>query len=116
MKKSEEENANPAKILNQAIQRLNQMNNFKISITLPGDFTLHAGDTVFVDSPMLDATTKGVMLHHRVDDQSGGLYIIRDLCHYMSAESTYTKINVVRDSVGRKERQKTDSNLRRNQL
>ena len=36
-----------------------------------------------------------------VDNQSGGLYIIRDLCHYMSAESTYTKINVVRDSVGR---------------
>ena len=78
------------------------MNNFKISITLPGDFTLHAGDTVFVDSPMLDATTNRGEAASRVDDQSGGLYIIRDLCHYMSPESTYTKINVVRDSVGRK--------------
>ena len=102
IEKSEEENSNPAKILNQAIQRLNQMNNFKISITLPGDFTLHAGDTVFVDSPMLDATTNRGDAASRVDDQSGGLYIIRDLCHYMSPESTYTKINVVRDSVGRK--------------
>ena len=100
--KSKDENANPAKVLNQAIQRLNQMNNFKISITLPGDFTLHAGDTVFVDSPMLDATTNRGEAASRVDDQSGGLYIIRDLCHYMSPESTYTKINVVRDSVGRK--------------
>ena len=102
IQKSEEENANPAKVLNQAIQRLNQMNNFKISITIPGDFTLHAGDTVFVDSPMLDATTNRGETASRVDDQSGGLYIIRDLCHYMSPESTYTKINVVRDSVGRK--------------
>ena len=102
IEKSEEENSNPAKILNQAIQRLNQMNNFKISITIPGDFTLHAGDTVFVDSPMLDATTNRGDAASRVDDQSGGLYIIRDLCHYMSAESTYTKMNVVRDSVGRK--------------
>tara|TARA_B100000287_G_scaffold202297_1_gene190998 strand:- start:4022 stop:5473 length:1452 start_codon:yes stop_codon:yes gene_type:complete len=101
IKKSEEENSNPAKILNQAIQRLNQVNNFKISITLPGDFTLHAGDTVFVDSPMLDAGKKTEQ-QTEVDNQSGGLYIIRDLCHYMSAESTYTKINVVRDSVGRK--------------
>ena len=81
--------------------RLNQMNNFKISITLPGDFTLHAGDTVFVDSPMLDAGKK-IEQQTEVDNQSGGLYIIRDLCHFMSAESTYTKINVVRDSVGRK--------------
>ena len=100
IEKAEEENSNPAKILNQAIMRLNQMNNFKISITLPGDFTLHAGDTVFVDSPMLDAGKK-IEQQTEVDNQSGGLYIIRDLCHFMSAESTYTKINVVRDSVGR---------------
>jgi len=100
IKKSEEENANPAKIVNQAIMRLNQMNNFKISITIPGDFTLHAGDTVFVDSPKLDGG-KPTEQQTELDDQSGGLYIIRDLCHYMSAESTYTKINVVRDSVGR---------------
>ena len=101
IKKSEKENANPAKIVNQAIMRLNQMNNFKISITLPGDFTLHAGDTVFVDSPKLDGG-KPTEQQTELDDQSGGLYIIRDLCHFMSAESTYTKINVVRDSVGRK--------------
>ena len=100
IEKAEEENSNPAKILNQAIMRLNQMSNFKISITLPGDFSLHAGDTVFVDSPMLDAGKK-IEQQTEVDNQSGGLYIIRDLCHYMSAESTYTKINVVRDSVGR---------------
>ena len=99
-KNAKKENANPAKTLNQAIMRLNQLNLSKISITIPGDFTLHAGDMVFVDSPMLEAgepTDKQT----KVDSQSGGLYIIRDLCHYMTALETYTQINVVRDSMGR---------------
>ena len=34
--------------------------------------------------------------------QSGGLYIIADLCHYISTKGTYTKLNLVRDSFGRK--------------
>ena len=100
LKKSEEENANPAKTLNQAIMRLNQLNLSKISITIPGDFTLHAGDMVFVDSPMLEAG-KPTKEQTALDNQTGGLYIIRDICHYMTALETYTQINVVRDSVGR---------------
>ena len=101
LKKSEEENANPAKTLNQAIMRLNQLNLSKISITIPGDFTLHAGDMVFVDSPMLEAG-KPTEQQTSLDNQTGGLYIIRDICHYMTALETYTQINVVRDSMGRK--------------
>ena len=101
-KNAKKENANPAKTLNQAIMRLNQLNTFKISITIPGDFTLHAGDAVFVNSPKLDSTKTGSKNQDSVDDQSGGLYIIRDLCHYMTSEETYTKINVVRDSFGQK--------------
>ncbi len=102
LKKSEEENANPAKTLNQAIMRLNQLNTSKISITIPGDFSLHAGDAVFVDSPKLDSTKTGSKNQDSLDDQSGGLYIIRDLCHYMTSQETYTQINVVRDSIGKK--------------
>ena len=103
-KNAKKENANPAKTLNQAIMRLNQLNTFKISITIPGDFTLHAGDAVFVNSPKLDSTKTGSKNQDSVDDQSGGLYIIRDLCHYMTAQETYTQINVVRDSIGQKGR------------
>ena len=99
---AKKENANPAKTLNQAIMRLNQLNLSKISITIPGDFTLHAGDAVFVNSPKLDSTKTGSKNQDTVDNQSGGLYIIRDLCHYMTSEETYTQINVVRDSFGQK--------------
>ena len=101
---AKKENANPAKTLNQAIMRLNQLNISKVSITIPGDFTLHAGDMVFINSPKLDSTKTGSQYKGSVDDQSGGLYIIRDLCHYMTAQETYTQINVVRDSIGQKGR------------
>ena len=101
IKKSEAENADPKNVLNQGIMRMNQMNNMLVSITLPGDFSLHAGDSLFIDSPQL-ASGKPKEQQTDVDTQSGGLYIIRDLCHYMTARETYTRINVIRDSVGRK--------------
>ncbi len=101
IKKSEQENAKPGTTLNQGIQRMNQMNNMLISITLPGDFSLHAGDSLIIDSPQL-ASGKSKTSQIDVDSLSGGLYIIRDLCHYMTSKETYTRINAIRDSFGRK--------------
>lgn len=101
VEKKEDKNAKPGETLNQAIMRLNQINTMKISMTLPGDFTLHAGDAVKVDSPQLSAARQS-RKRQKVDDQTGGLYIIRDLCHYMTKDVTYTKVNVVRDSFGKK--------------
>ena len=99
IKKSKGENADPKNVLNQGIMRMNQMNNMMISLTLPGDFSLHAGDSIFIDSPQLPVAEAK---EAEVDSQSGGLYIIRDLCHYMTSTETYTRINAIRDSVGRK--------------
>ena len=101
VEKKEDKNAKPGETLNQAIMRLNQINTMKISMTLPGDFTLHAGDAVKVDSPQLSPVRQN-RARQKVDDLTGGLYIIRDLCHYMTKDVTYTKINVIRDSFGRK--------------
>ncbi len=83
-------------VLNQAIRRYNQLFTVVETITIPGDFSLHAGDGIFVDFPSLEAEQTG-----NVDTESGGLYIIADLCHYITAESTFTKLNLVRDSFGR---------------
>jgi len=67
------------------------------TVTIPGDLNLHAGDVVFLDTPGLRAE-KG----DELNKEYGGLYIIADLCHYISPEETYTKLNLVRDSFGRK--------------
>ncbi len=97
VKKSEEENFEPQKVLNQGIRRYNQFFSQMQTITIPGDFTLHAGDAIYVDSPSIQSETKD-----DVNRESGGLYIIADLCHYVSSKETFTKMNLVRDSFGRK--------------
>jgi hypothetical protein len=93
--KSTEENFEYKNILNQAIMRYNQLYSVKTTITIPGDFSLHAGDAIFIDAPELATETKDV------SKENGGLYIIADLCHYISPKETYTKLNLVRDSFGR---------------
>jgi len=98
LQKSKEENFEPAAILNQSIRRYGQLFSSKATITIAGDFSLHAGDVVFLDVPELQTDIK----NDDVNKESGGLYIIADLCHYISPKETYTKLNLVRDSFGRK--------------
>ena len=98
LEKSKDENYKPGVVLNQGIQRMNQVFALEVSITIPGDFSLHAGDAVYVDAHELKENNKNL----GVNKQTGGNYIIADVCHYMSAKHTLTKLNLVRDSFGRK--------------
>ena len=94
--KNEEPNFEAQTVLNQGIRRYNQLFSQQISITIGGDFTLHAGDAIYVDLPSNKSETDS-----EVDKEAGGKYIIADLCHYVSTKDTYTKMNLVRDSFGR---------------
>ena len=78
--------------------RYNQLFASTITLTIAGDFSLHAGDALFVDIATLKSDTKG----DDINEKDGGVYIISDLTHYISKKETYTKINLVRDSTGRK--------------
>ena len=79
------------------MMRYNQLFSAQMTITIPGDFSLHAGDAIFVDTPEIKDNK-----NDKVDSQQGGLYIISDLCHYISPQDTLTKMNLVRDTFGRK--------------
>ena len=94
---SESENYTTKDIENQSIMRYNQMFATRVSVTIPGNFSLHAGDLVFFDGPSLREDTK----NDEVDTDGGGLYIIASLCHYVSPERTLTKLSLIRDSFGR---------------
>lgn len=97
IEKSKEENFNYEKILNQSIMRYNQLFAEKYKITLAGNFSLHAGDAVYIDIPELESEkTK------KVSKRSGGLYIITDVCHRLTTTGTFTYCNLIRDSFGRK--------------
>ena len=79
--------------------RMNQLFALETSITIPGDFSLHAGDAIYVDAPELKLDNSDNM---DVNHQTGGNYIIADVCHYLSSKDTLTRLNLVRDSFGRK--------------
>ena len=98
IEKSKKENYEPGVVLNQGIQRMNQLFALETSLTIPGDFSLHAGDAIFVDAPELKENKTNL----DVNKQTGGNYIIADVCHYLSAKHTLTKLNLIRDSFGRK--------------
>ena len=100
IEKSKDENFKKSDVVNQAIMRYNQLFAFQITITIPGEFSLHAGDTVYMDIPEI-SESENRACGDGVNEVDGGLYIIADLCHYITAKETYTKLNLIRDSIGR---------------
>ena len=98
--KSKKINFDYSKVFNQSIRRYNQVFASQITIVIPGDFSLHAGDTVFMDIPE-SGTTQNKACSDEVNKEDGGVYLITDLCHFITAKETYTKLVLTRDSFGR---------------
>ena len=98
--KSKKINFDYSKVFNQSIRRYNQVFASQITTVIPGNFSLHAGDTVFMDIPE-SGTTQNKACSDEVNKEEGGLYLITDLCHFITAKETYTKLVLTRDSFGR---------------
>ena len=79
----------------QSIMRYNQMFTIRTDITIPGDFSLKAGDIVKCDFPEMYGAKSG-----NVNPESEGLYMIAHVCHRITPDSTLTSLSLVRDSYG----------------
>lgn len=97
LEKSKENDYNIDEITRQAFMRYNQLFTYKAMITVPGDFGLKAGDLVYCDFPEVSSENLKV-----VSSKKSGLYMIVDLSHLITTNKTFTKLNLVRDSIGRK--------------
>ena len=98
IEKSKKENFDPKNILNQSSMRYNQLFNVRTTITVVADFSLHAGDLIYIDYPELSNNE-----NKDTNKQFGGFYLIADLCHYINRlKGGYTKLTLVRDSIGKK--------------
>jgi hypothetical protein len=90
-------NLDTDKIVRQSFMRYNNLFSTRLTITIAGDFGLHAGDLVYCDFPeVADTSTQ------EVSSRKGGIYMIVDLCHLVTSRSTFTQLNLVRDTIGRK--------------
>lgn len=94
---SQKPNFNMDEILRQSVMRYNQLFTHKLSIAVAGDFGLRAGDLIFCDFPEVSSKTNRV-----VSQKISGLYMIADVCHRITKNNCYSRLNLVRDSIYRK--------------
>lgn len=84
-------------IQNRAAARYNQLFTIKLEIMIAGDFSLRAGDLIYCDFPELTTKT-----NTGNNPRMSGIYMISALCHRIKRNETYTKLELIRDSYGRK--------------
>jgi len=90
-------NFKAAETMQASIMRYNQLFTIKTNITIPGDFSLKAGDIVQCDFPELSGSpTK------EINPESRGIYMISSVCHKVTPGSSLTSLSLVRDSYGKK--------------
>lgn len=99
LEKSKEVNFDIDNILRQSTMRYNNLFTTKLTISIPGDFGLSAGDLVHCDFP--EVSKKG---EQEISYRKSGLYMIVDLCHFIRSNpgQTFTRLNLVRETIGRK--------------
>jgi hypothetical protein len=97
LKRSKQDDFRIDDIIRQAKMRINQLFTHRLTITIPGDFSLKAGDMIYCDLPELSSKKMQV-----VSQKKSGLYMIVDLSHLITVNKTFTKLNLVRESIGRK--------------
>ena len=83
--------------MSQSIMRYSQLFTVKTEITIPGDFTIKAGDIIKCDFPDLSGSeVKGV------NPETKGIYMVASVCHRITPTSSNTSLTLVRDSFGEK--------------
>jgi len=95
--KSTSVNYNIDEILRQSYMRYNNLFNIKLSIAIAGDLSLRAGDLIFCDFPEITSNKT-----RSYSKKKSGIYMITDVCHRITKNSCFTRLNLVRESIGRK--------------
>ena len=83
--------------MSQSIMRYSQLFTVKTEITIPGDFTIKAGDVIQCDFPDLSGSEV-----KDVNPETKGIYMVASVCHRITPTSSNTSLSLVRDSFGGK--------------
>ena len=81
----------------QSIMRYNQLFTVKTDITIPGDFSIKAGDFIECDFPKLAGDEV-----KDVNPETKGTYMVASVWHRITPKSTTSSLSLVRDSFGGK--------------
>ena len=92
---SKKTNADPTKYQAQSTMRYNLLLTQLLSITVPCNTDLRAGDIITCQFPKVSRQDS-----ERFDEETSGKYIIKELCHHFDPDRSFTSMKLVRDSFG----------------
>ena len=91
---SYKENADPSDYQSQSIMRYNLLFTQSVSMTVPCNTDLKAGDVIDCQFPKISSEDNSF------DMEQSGLYMIKELCHHFEPNNSYTSMTLVRDNFG----------------
>jgi hypothetical protein len=89
-------NSDPIKYQSQAIMRYNILFTQTMSMMVPLNTNLHAGDIITCNFPKISRGDK-----EELDKDQSGLYMIKELCHHFDTRASYTSMKLIRDTFGK---------------
>ena len=92
---SKKENADPTLSQSQALMRYNSIFSQKVSMTVPSNTNLEAGDIIECEFALTSAK-------NTIDTEQSGLYMIKELCHHFDPTGSYTSLTLIKDTFGTK--------------
>ena len=88
-------NSDPKLYQSQSLMKYNTMFTQSINIIVPSNTNLRAGDIIECNFPKISQSQA-----KEFDKEQSGMYMIKELCHHFSVESSYTSMKLIRDTFG----------------
>lgn len=88
-------NSDQTEYQSQSLMRYNILFTQTLSVMVPSNTNLRAGDIVECQFPKITQTKS-----KEYDTETSGLYMIKELCHHFDANYSYTSMKLVRDTFG----------------
>lgn len=92
---SQDVNSDPFKYQSQALMRYNLLFTQTLSMIIPSNTNLKAGDVIKCLLPKISSGDK-----NEIDQDQSGLYMIKELCHRFDTSGSYTSLKLIRDTFG----------------
>jgi hypothetical protein len=90
-------NSDPQKYQSQSLMRYNSLFTQQLNVIVPLNTNLNAGNIIECNFPKISSSDK-----KEFDQETSGLYMIKELCHHFDTESSYTSMKLLRDTFGQK--------------
>jgi len=96
---STSQNSDPSLHQSQSLMRYNTLFTQTMSIMVPSNTNLRAGDIIECQFPKISESDA-----KEYDSETSGLYMIKELCHHFDVERSYTSMKLIRDTFGPKKK------------